>query len=348
MRELFAPVVAHGGDRLERALAGPAALAAAVLGLREMAHDELADPLYALSWLVSNLAEEQPLVLAIDDVHWLDAESGRFVAYLAQRLEGLSVLLAGSARPREPGAMASPLDTFREMATTISPPPLSAAAAGAVVGGAAPASEAHRLTGGNPFLLRELGRALELADPGTDLEMLGTRAVATSVTQRVQRISADAVALADTVALFAAGTELAVAAQTAGLDAGAAAAAADALVAADVLVADGAQLEFLHPLMRAAVYDALGPFARRGGHAAAARALKQRGAPADHIAAHLLAGEPERDPENLRVLEAAAQGAIAAVAPRAAVRYLERAIAEGAAEPAQERTLLLELGRCSG
>ena len=43
-------------------------------------------------------------MIAIDDVHWLDAESGRFVAYLADRLEGLPVLLASLAcgRPSTP------------------------------------------------------------------------------------------------------------------------------------------------------------------------------------------------------------------------------------------------------
>ena len=64
---------------------------------------EFADPLYGLFALVSNLAERTPLVLAIDDLHWLDEESGRFVAYLASRLEGLPILLLATARTHEPG-----------------------------------------------------------------------------------------------------------------------------------------------------------------------------------------------------------------------------------------------------
>jgi ATP/maltotriose-dependent transcriptional regulator MalT len=110
-------------------------------------------------------------------------------------------------------------------------------------------------------------------------------------------------------------------------------------------VADGARVEFLHPLMRAAVYEELGTFARRQGHAVAADVLKARGAPAEEVAAHLLAGEPAGDMDNLVILRAAADQAVAAVAPRAAVRYLERAVAEGAAEPDEQRALLLELGR---
>jgi predicted ATPase len=83
VRRLFAPVVTMDEPERGRVLSGPASLAAAVLGLRELRLDPLADPLYALSWLATHLAELAPVVIAIDDVHWLDAESGRFVAYLA-------------------------------------------------------------------------------------------------------------------------------------------------------------------------------------------------------------------------------------------------------------------------
>jgi DNA-binding CsgD family transcriptional regulator len=344
VRRLFEPVVTMDEAERDRVLSGPASLAAAVLGLRELRPDPLADPLYALSWLATNLAELAPVVMAIDDVHWLDAESGRFVAYLAQRVVGLPVLLVGSARPREPGAMASPLDTFREIAAIVSPQPLSESAAAVVVGDAANAAAAHRVTGGNPFLLAELLRALERA-PGVPLDELQTRAVAQSVLRRVNRISSDASALANAVALFPAGAELADAARVSDLEPTAAAGVADALIHAQVLVADGGRVEFLHPLMRSAVYDELGAFTRRRGHAVAAEALKARGAPAEQVAAHLLAGEPAGDPDNLRILRTAADQAVAAVAPRAAVRYLERAVEEGAAEPAERRELLLELGR---
>src|SRR5215207_859839 len=344
VRRLFAPVVTMDEAERDRVLSGPASLAAAVLGLRELRPDPLADPLYALSWLATNLAELAPVAMAIDDVHWLDAESGRFVAYLAQRVVGLPVLLVGSARPREPGAMASPLDTFREIAAIVSPQPLSESAAAAVVGDAADAASAHRVTGGNPFLLAELVRALERA-PGVPLDELQTRAVAQSVLRRVNRISSNASALANAVALFPAGAELADAARVSDLEPTAAAGAADALIHAQVLVADGGRVEFLHPLMRSAVYDELGAFARRQGHVVAAEVLKARGALAEQVAAHLLAGEPAGDPDNLRILRTAADQAVAAVAPRAAVRYLERAVAEGAAEPAERRELLLELGR---
>src|SRR5262249_55279286 len=47
-----------------------------------------------LYWLTMDLAEQRSLVVAIDDVHWSDAESLRFVEFMHRRLEGRSVLLA--------------------------------------------------------------------------------------------------------------------------------------------------------------------------------------------------------------------------------------------------------------
>ena len=343
VRELFAPQVALPDAERERLLAGPAALAAAALGLREMSHGALTDPLYALSWLVTNVAERAPLLIAIDDLHWLDPESGRFVAYLARRLEGQPVLLAATTRPGEPGAADGILDVVRERATVLSPAPLSPHAAAEIVPDVAAGAVAHRVTGGNPFLLVELARAMERAAPGSEMDELSPPAVVQSVTRRMRRIGADAVALAEAVSLFPSGAELRDAAHVAALERPAAA--ADALIGAGVLRADGARLEYLHPLMRAAVYDALGVFARREGHSAAAEALRRRGAEVEEIASQLLAGEPAGDPENVAILRAAAEQAIAAVAPRAAVRYLARAVAEGGVGGAERRGLLLQLGR---
>jgi TPR repeat protein len=97
--------------------------------------------------------------------------------------------------------------------------------------------------------------------------------------------------------------------------------------------------------MRSAIYERVGTFSRRQGRARAARALQARAAPVEQIAAHLLAGDPAGEHENVRILRAAAAESVDAVAPRAAVRYLERAVAEDAATASERRELLLELGR---
>ena len=57
--------------------------------------------LYGLFWVTANIAAEGPLLLLIDDLHWCDQASLRFVAYLERRLEGLPVLVAAAARTSE-------------------------------------------------------------------------------------------------------------------------------------------------------------------------------------------------------------------------------------------------------
>ena len=50
-----------------------------------------------------NLAERQPLALVVDDLHWGDGPSLRWLTYLLRRIDGLAVLVLVSVRPDEPG-----------------------------------------------------------------------------------------------------------------------------------------------------------------------------------------------------------------------------------------------------
>ena len=62
--------------------------------------------LHGLYWLCANLAAERPLVVTVDDAHWADAPSLRFLAFLLPRLEELSVALVVATRPEAEGAAA--------------------------------------------------------------------------------------------------------------------------------------------------------------------------------------------------------------------------------------------------
>jgi hypothetical protein len=54
--------------------------------------------LHGLYWLVVNMAERGPLILAVDDTHWADEPSLRFLLHLAHRLDGLPVVLVLTVR----------------------------------------------------------------------------------------------------------------------------------------------------------------------------------------------------------------------------------------------------------
>ena len=57
--------------------------------------------LHGLYWLAANVASAAPALLLVDDLHWADEPSLRWLAYLAHRLEGLPILLLLGTRPAE-------------------------------------------------------------------------------------------------------------------------------------------------------------------------------------------------------------------------------------------------------
>ena len=88
VRQLYEPeVLAGGGQGLAGDAAALAAPALAHGGYR--GEDDSFSVLHGLYWLTAGIAQRAPLVLAVDDLHWADQPSLRFVAHLAHRLEGL-------------------------------------------------------------------------------------------------------------------------------------------------------------------------------------------------------------------------------------------------------------------
>jgi hypothetical protein len=106
VRQLFEALVSGSGPG-SAALAGAAEAARPVFGSRVF--DSPADEggsfavLHGLYWLSLNLAEQQPLLLAVDDLQWADRQSLRFLAYLAHRMEGERMLIAATRRSSDPG-----------------------------------------------------------------------------------------------------------------------------------------------------------------------------------------------------------------------------------------------------
>ncbi|HEV2999413.1 MAG TPA: ATP-binding protein, partial [Solirubrobacteraceae bacterium] len=219
VRQLLEPAVRGGADDL---LAGAARPAAAVLGVAEAAErDVLADPSYAtlhgLYWLVSNLAEAGPLLLAVDDAHWADAASLRWLRFLLPRLDDLPVLLAVAARPADPAADAEALAALaadpgarllRPRALSREPVAQLARAAIGPDAGEAFCAACLEVTGGNPFLLRELLAALAAEgargapEDAAHVREIAPASIARAVLVRLARLPPAARRLAEAVAVL--------------------------------------------------------------------------------------------------------------------------------------------------
>ncbi|MGH3607984.1 MAG: BTAD domain-containing putative transcriptional regulator [Pseudonocardiaceae bacterium] len=256
--------------------------------------------LHGLFLLTANLAEG-PLMLVIDDLHWSDGPSLRFLAYLMPRLEGLPLLVVVALRPAEPAVDQHLLAqvTTDPQARMLRPAPLSAAASAQLVRTvlAGRAEDAfclacHTATAGNPLLLRELIEAaaaegLDATSAGvTRLHEIGPQAVQRRVALRLARLGSSAAVFCGALAILGDNATLTHVAALAGL------APAEALQTARLLVdievvhqnprsprepTSTATISFVHPLIRAAVYQGLAAAERLDGHARAARLLADSG-----------------------------------------------------------------------
>ena len=345
----------------EAAYAGAAEGARPVFGsadVEEMEGSACFAALHGLFWLVVNLAGEGPLMLAVDDLHWCDRSSLRFVAYLAGRLEGLPVLVVAGLRTAEPGTDPALVAEITRDPTTVvlRPAPLSAEATTALIesrlGARAESgfsSACHRATRGNPLLLTELLRALRAEGVALDARHadavagVGSRAVARAVLARLSRLSADAVAVTRALAVLGDGADLRTVAELAGIDPAAAAAATGELARAEILEPE-TPLAFVHPLVRDAVYRDTPPGERERRHERAAALLRASGAPDERLAAHMLLMPRTGDDEVVDTLLRAARTATGRGAPDSAVTYLRRALEEPPA-PGRRADVLWELGR---
>jgi DNA-binding CsgD family transcriptional regulator len=359
VRQLFEPaLMKRRRAEVERRLDGPAGAARAVFGLapEPPGVDPSGAAQHGLYRLCLNLAARQPLLLVVDDAHWCDTPSLRWLSYFAARVMDAPVALliaaraaVGRARPQELAAIAAEPAT-----TTVSLGPLGEAAAAKLAElelgrpvDAEFAGACRLASGGNPFLLRALLTALrdERIEPGRTgaarVAEVTPDQVSERLLQRLAGLPAEARALARAVCVLDRPL-LAQAASLAELDAPAAAKAADLLAEAAVL-APGRPLEFRHPLIENAVYSGMRPAQRGRFHRRAARRLAGAGTGAEDVAAQLMRLEPEGDPWNVEWLVEAARRARERGAPEVAAIHLRRALEEPPA-PGRRPTVLRDLG----
>lgn len=314
--------------------------------------------LHGLYWLAANLAERGPLLLAIDDLHWADTPSLRFLHYLVHRVEDLPIAVVLATRAeftgeqRELGLRLVAHPNARVLALAPLTPDGTAALVHDVF--AAPDGTftdcCAELTRGNPFLLRELLRSLAqegaTPDAATARRMtaydVAPQTIVRAAAVRLARLPSPRIALARAVAILGDDARGIWAARLAGLDSEAAAAAVDALDRAGIIEATE-PLALVHPLVAAAITAEIPPADRAAEHRRAAHLLSSEGVAEDRLAAHLLRSPCAGDELTVTILRAAGARAVARGAPESAVVYLGRALDEPP-EPGRRGELLMALG----
>jgi AAA ATPase domain len=312
VRQLFERRLASlDGEDLEALLAGPAAaVRRALLGqaAEPRASDTSFAVLHGLYWLAANLAARGPVLLAVDDAHWADEPSLRWLAYLARRLEGLDLVLLTALRTQEPALTHVPLLALQaEAAMVVRPGLLSAEATRTIVRVATGGTASDELctavataSGGNPLYLTELLRAIELDEPAAAradpaaLVVAGVEGIAPRVLARVRGLDPHALRFAQALAVLGDGCALRHAAAIGEVEVAQGARLAAGLVRLEVLAGDD-PLRFIHPVVRAAVEASLGSDERDAAHRAAARLLHADAAPAGQVGAHLVGVRPAGD-----------------------------------------------------
>ena len=351
-RRLFAPLLREGEVD---AFSGPARAAHAMLEGKPR-QQSAPGLLHSLFWLVQDLAEERPLLLVVDDLHWADAQSLRVIAHLARRVTEMPVLLLCGTRPL--GEQPEPV---REMiraigsvpgAATRRLAPLSPAAVDEIVRESIPAPDPDMsvtcaaITRGNPFLLHELLAGLA-GGPEPDLaKRIGESAPETVRRSTIGRLAAlgpAALPLAAAAAVLGEDAKLRRAAEIADLDLDSAGELADAMVAAEIAESTDPLL-FSHPLVRTATLDEAGKASSAAMALRAAEILGREGEDSQRVAIYLLNARRGGEGWVVDVLLEAGLSSLAAGAPESAVAMLGRALDE---PPSAERRgeVLLALGR---
>jgi len=230
-------------------------------GAADGAADADADPravAVAVRDVLGRLSERKPVVVAIDDIQWLDASSASALAFALRRLEGAVRMLF--ARRLEASELEQAVDAER-----LRIGPLDVGGLHRILrdrfGRSFPRQtllRMHEQSGGNPFFALELARVLdEHVDP---LEPLPVPATLEELVRT--RLDGLPVATRHALAFVAA---LGTPSESLLERIGAAPGALGPAIAAQVVEREGGGIRFTHPLLSSVLYNDLGP-QRRAVH----------------------------------------------------------------------------------
>jgi DNA-binding CsgD family transcriptional regulator len=310
---------------------------------------------YAVRALLERLAKSQPVLLALDDVHWADAASVEVLAHILRRFRG-SLLVAVAFR-RSPTRLIAALEASARagVASRLELPPLNPDEASALLGSeldAATHAAAYRESAGNPFYLEQLARsASRTPGPTRAVEAGGESAtvapgVGALIAGELDRLGAAHKVVLDAAAVVGESFDAGLVAVIAERDGRVALALLDELVDADLLRPSLAprSFRFRHPIVRRVVYDSMAAGWRVEAHARAVAGLTAAGGAPAELAHHVARSATRGDERAIALLENAARAA----APRAPLTGGHWLRAAARLLPADERGRSVRLLRDAG
>jgi DNA-binding CsgD family transcriptional regulator len=314
-------------DRLDRLPSPQRDALATVFGLSTgPAPDRFLVGLAVLT-LFAEIAEEQPLVLLVDDAHWLDEASAQILGFVARRLlaERVALVCAARAGIGDDVLAGLPALTVGGLDDTDARALLQQNVRGPFDGavGEQIIAESH----GNPLALLELPRTWSTADVAGGFAVVSTQPVMSKIEEsyakRLSLLPAETRLLVLAAAAEPLGDPLLLhrAVETLGLSMAAGSPAVDA-----GLLQIGARIEFAHPLVRSAAYHSAASDDRHHVHRALADATDPERDP-DRRAWHRARATRWPDEDVAAELERSAGRAQARGGLAAAAAFLERAAA---------------------
>ncbi|OBB08989.1 LuxR family transcriptional regulator [Mycobacteriaceae bacterium 1482268.1] len=290
--------------------------------------------------VVELLAEQAPVLLAIDDLQWLDPSSRNVIAFAARRLS-TRVGVFGTARtdPEDGGSAASWLQLPQpDGVHRIQLRPLSLGGLNAVITQRLGRSlsrptivRIQEVSGGNPFYALELARAMDRDHRSAEMPLPMT--LTELVRARIGSLDESVRDVLLVMACHAAPSVESVSRAT-GMTAAEVVARLDDVEAKGIVVIEGHRLRFAHPLLAKGFYTDVAPARRRSMHRRLAEIVDEPELKARHLAMAATHG----DEQTLLSLDEAADMARSRGAPAAAAELLDLAIGLGGGTP--ERRIL--------
>jgi DNA-binding CsgD family transcriptional regulator/tetratricopeptide (TPR) repeat protein len=288
----------------------------------------------AFTATVEALAVDAPVLLAVDDVQWLDSSSRDVISFAARRVKGRVGVLVTERTEGDGGRAASWLQVSRpDVVATLRVGPLSLGGLHTLVsdrlGRSFPRptiTRIHEVSGGNPFFALELARSVESQGQRAQTPLSPTLAELMRLrTAHLADESGDvllaAACVADpTVDVLAAATSRTVDDVVGSLE---------SAECEGIVRIEGNRVRFDHPLLARGVYMQASTAERHRMH----RALADVEAHPELKARHMALAAAVADPDTLLALDAAADAASARGAPAAAAELLDLAIVLGGDTP---------------